>query len=43
MNLMIEVCKKNDVKLFVVKQNRFNNPILKLRDAIEKKYKTWKN
>ncbi len=37
-DLMIEACKKNNVKLFVVKQNRFNKPIMKLREAIEKKY-----
>ena len=37
-DLMIEACQKNNVKLFVVKQNRFNKPILKLREAIEKKY-----
>lgn len=32
---MIEACDKNGVKLFVVKQNRFNKPVIKLREAIE--------
>ena len=32
---MIEVCKKNGVKLFVVKQNRYNPPIVKLKEAVE--------
>ena len=32
---MIQSCDKNGIKLFVVKQNRFNVPILKLREAIE--------
>ena len=31
---MIRACSQNGVKLFVVKQNRFNLPILKLRNAI---------
>ena len=31
---MIEACSKNNVKLFVVKQNRFNVPVLKLREAL---------
>jgi len=31
---MIEACDKNRIKLFVVKQNRFNVPVLKLRDAL---------
>ena len=34
---MIQVCDENNVKLFVVKQNRFNVPIVKLREAIESK------
>lgn len=32
---MIKECEKAKVKLFVVKQNRFNIPIIKLRKAIE--------
>ena len=32
---MIEACDKNGCKLFVVKQNRFNLPVLKLREALE--------
>lgn len=32
---MIRACSENNVKLFVVKQNRFNVPVLKLREAIE--------
>ena len=32
---MIRVCKKNNVNLYVVKQNRFNLPIIKLKGAIE--------
>lgn len=32
---MIMACQKNGCKLFVVKQNRFNIPILKLREALE--------
>ena len=34
---MIAAADNADIKLFVVKQNRFNRPILKLREAIEKK------
>lgn len=33
---MIKACKSNGVHLFVVKQNRFNPPIAKLREAIER-------
>ena len=33
---MIEVCKNKKLKLFVVKQNRFNIPVIKLREALEK-------
>jgi hypothetical protein len=33
---MIAACDKFGVKLFVVKQNRFNVPVLKLRKALEK-------
>ncbi|GAB6074889.1 Gfo/Idh/MocA family protein [Nautilia lithotrophica] len=32
---MIEACDKNGCKLFVVKQNRFNVPVIKLREALE--------
>ena len=32
---MIETCDKNGVKLFVVKQNRFNVPIVQLRKALD--------
>jgi len=32
---MIRACDKADVKLFVVKQNRFNVPVVKLREALE--------
>jgi predicted dehydrogenase len=32
---MIEACAKNGCKLFVVKQNRFNVPVVKLREALE--------
>ena len=34
---MIRVCDENGVKLFVVKQNRFNLPVLKLKEAMERK------
>ena len=34
---MIMACDKYKIKLFVIKQNRFNVPIIKLREAIEKK------
>jgi predicted dehydrogenase len=34
---MIHVCDDVGVRLFVVKQNRYNLPVQKLRDAIEKK------
>jgi len=34
-NKMIEVAKKNNVKLSVAHQNRFNKPVQKLREAIE--------
>ena len=33
---MIKVCDRNKVRLFVVKQNRFNVPVVKLRDALLK-------
>ena len=32
---MIRVCDETGVKLFVVKQNRFNVPVMKLREALE--------
>lgn len=31
---MINVCKNNDIRLFVIKQNRFNLPIIALKEAI---------
>jgi predicted dehydrogenase len=31
---MIEACDQNGIKLFVVKQNRFNQPIVRLKDAV---------
>ena len=34
---MIKTCNENNVKLFIVKQNRFNLPVLKLREAVEQK------
>jgi predicted dehydrogenase len=34
---MIEACDAAGIKLFVVKQNRFNVPVLKLREALEQK------
>lgn len=32
---MISACSENNCKLFVVKQNRFNVPVVKLREAVE--------
>lgn len=32
---MIRACDENNCKLFVIKQNRFNVPVLKLREALE--------
>lgn len=32
---MIEACDRNGVRLFVVKQNRYNHPVKKLRSAVE--------
>ncbi|MBN2788833.1 MAG: Gfo/Idh/MocA family oxidoreductase [Candidatus Delongbacteria bacterium] len=32
---MIKVCDANSVRLFVVKQNRYNLPVQKLREAVE--------
>jgi len=34
---MVKICDEARVKLFVVKQNRYNLPVVKLREAIEKK------
>jgi UDP-N-acetyl-2-amino-2-deoxyglucuronate dehydrogenase len=33
---MIDSCKNNNVELFVIKQNRYNPPIQKLKNAIDK-------
>jgi len=33
---MIESCDRNNCRLFVIKQNRFNVPVVKLREAYEK-------
>ncbi len=33
---MIKTCKENNVKLFVIKQNRYNEPIIKLKEALDK-------
>lgn len=35
---MISACKKNNVELFVVKQNRFNVPVQKLKSVLEKNH-----
>jgi predicted dehydrogenase len=32
---MIRICDENQVRLFVVKQNRYNLPVMKLREALE--------
>ena len=32
---MISACDRNNCKLFVIKQNRFNLPVRKLREALE--------
>ena len=32
---MISACDKNGCKLFIIKQNRFNVPVVKLREAVE--------
>lgn len=34
-DMMIEACDKAGVKLFVIKQNRFNVPVVQLRKALE--------
>lgn len=33
---MIRICKENNIKLFVVKQNRYNPPVLKAYEALKK-------
>ncbi|MDE6958229.1 Gfo/Idh/MocA family oxidoreductase [Helicobacter apodemus] len=33
---MIEACDRNNIRLFVVKQNRFNLPVQKLKEALDK-------
>ena len=35
--LMIHACNENKIKLFIVKQNRFNDAIVSLKDAIDDK------
>lgn len=35
--LMIEACNNNKIKLFVIKQNRYNNAIAELKETIQKK------
>ena len=32
---MIAECARHNVRLFVVKQNRFNVPVVKLREALD--------
>jgi len=32
---MISACDQNNIKLFVIKQNRFNVPVVKLRETLE--------
>jgi UDP-N-acetyl-2-amino-2-deoxyglucuronate dehydrogenase len=32
---MINACDVNNIKLFIIKQNRFNIPVVKLREALE--------
>ena len=32
---MIYVCDENNIKLFIIKQNRFNVPVVKLREALD--------
>jgi UDP-N-acetyl-2-amino-2-deoxyglucuronate dehydrogenase len=34
---IIQIAKRNNIKIFVVKQNRFNLPIVKLKEAFDKK------
>ena len=33
---MINACRSNNIKLFIIKQNRFNTPVVALRKALEK-------
>jgi len=33
-DLMIKACEENGCKLFLIKQNRFNVPVIKLREAV---------
>lgn len=34
---MIKACDENGIKLFIVKQNRYNLPVIKLQEALQKK------
>ncbi len=34
-DMLVQECANNNVKLFVVKQNRFNPPLIKLKNAVE--------
>ena len=34
---MVDTCKKVGVKLFIIKQNRYNLPIIKLKEALDNK------
>ena len=34
-DLMLKACSENNIRLFVVKQNRFNVPVLKLKEALD--------
>ncbi len=34
-NEMIEACEANNCRLFIVKQNRFNVPVVKMREALD--------
>lgn len=36
-DMMIQACDENGCKLFVVKQNRFNVPVVKLKEAMDEK------
>ena len=35
---MIKICENNEIRLFVVKQNTFNVPVVKLREALENRF-----
>lgn len=35
-DLMIKECDKNGIRLFVIKQNRYNLPVTKLKEALDK-------